>query len=126
MNTRAIATEYRLAQWAQALQEHKASGASIKTFCENKGVSKNTYLYWQRKLRESACKQLALKQAETAGRNLPAQSFAEIRIAEPARMLETAQPSGIHMEIGVARITIDSTYPTDQLAALLRELARSC
>ena len=125
MNTREMAAEYRLAQWAQALQERKASGESIKAFCEHKGVSKNTYFYWQRKLRETACNQLALSQTETAGRNLPAR-FAEIRVAEPAAMPETAQPSLIHMEIGGARITIDSTYPTDKLAALLRELGRSC
>jgi len=126
MNTREIATEYRLAQWAQAMQERITNGESIKTFCENKGVSKNTYFYWQRRLRETACKQLALKQTETTGSNLPARNFAEIRIVEPAAMPEPKSPSLIHMEIGVARLSIDSTYPTEKLAALLRELARPC
>ena len=126
MNTREMATEYRLAQWSQALQDRKASGESIKSFCENKGVSKNTYFYWQRKLREAACNQLALTQTEATGRDLPAQRFAEIRVSEPAALPETTQPSLILMEIGRARITIGSTYPTDKLAALLRELGRPC
>lgn len=126
MTTREIATEYQLAQWSQAMQERVANGESIKTFCENKGISKNTYFYWQRRLRENACKQLALKQSEITDRNLPARSFTEIRIAEPAVMPEPTSPSQIHMVIGVARIAIDSTYPTEKLAALLRELARPC
>ena len=126
MNTREIATEYRLSQWAQAMQDRAANGESIQRFCENKGISKNTYFYWQRKLRETACNQLALRQTEASGRALPAQNFTEIRVAEPAAMPGTAQPSQIHMELGGARITIDSTYPTDKLTALLRELGRSC
>jgi len=126
LNTREIATEYRLAQWSQALQERKASGESIKTFCENKGVSKNTYFYWQRKLRETACAQLALQQTGATQKQLSGQSFTEIRVAEPTALPETTQPSLLLMEIGGARITIDSTYPTDKLAALLRELGRQC
>ena len=126
MNTREIAIEYRLAQWSQAMQERVANGESIKTFCENKGVSRNTYFYWQRRLRENACKQLALRQSEITDRNLPARSFTEIRIAEPAAIPEPIPPSLIHMEIGGARVTIDSTYPTEKLAALLRELAQPC
>ena len=126
MTTREIATEYRLAQWAQAMQERVANSESIKEFCRSRGVSKNTYFYWQRRLRENASKQLALKQTETTGSDLPARSFAEIRIAEPAAMPEPKSPSLIYMEIGGARLTIDSTYPTEKLAALLRELARPC
>jgi len=123
MNTREIATEYRLTQWAQAMQDRVAKGESIQTFCENKGISKNTYFYWQRKLRETACDQLALKQAEA---DLPARSFAEIRVAEPALIPGGAQYGLIHMEIGESRLTIDSAYPPDKLAALLRALGRTC
>ena len=45
MTTREIAAEYRLAQWAQALQARVTSGESIKDFCQSKGVSRNTYFY---------------------------------------------------------------------------------
>ena len=70
MNTREIAMEYRLAQWAQALQERITNGESIKEFCQNRGVSRNTYFYWQRKLRKTASKQMAVKQAEATHNNL--------------------------------------------------------
>lgn len=59
MDTRKIAKEYRLRQWTQIIQARMESGKSVKDFCEDSGVSKNAYYYWQRKLREAACKDLA-------------------------------------------------------------------
>ena len=52
MNTQKIAKEYRLSQWAQIIQARKESGKSVKDFCEDAGVNRNAYFYWQRKLRE--------------------------------------------------------------------------
>jgi len=37
MNTREIASEYRIVQWSQTLQEQAASGESIKEFCRKQG-----------------------------------------------------------------------------------------
>lgn len=59
MDTRKIASEYRLAHWGGLLQERVASGQSIAGFCTATGISRNTYFYWQRKLREAACNRLA-------------------------------------------------------------------
>ncbi|MGI6527458.1 MAG: transposase [Peptococcaceae bacterium] len=58
MDTRKMAKEYRLSQWAQIIQARKESGKSVKDFCAEEGVNKNAYFYWQRKLREAACKDL--------------------------------------------------------------------
>lgn len=58
MSTRKITAEYRLSQWAQIIQARNESGKSVKDFCEDAGVNKNAYFYWQRKLREAACKDL--------------------------------------------------------------------
>lgn len=59
MDTRKIASEYRLAHWGGLLQERVASRQSIDGFCTASGISRNTYFYWQRKLREAACNRLA-------------------------------------------------------------------
>ena len=45
MNTREIATEYRLSHWAQVMRERIESGLSIKAFCENVGFHENIYYY---------------------------------------------------------------------------------
>jgi len=55
MNTRKIAAEYRLTQWAGIIRERQESGLNVKAFCEAKGFHENIYFYWQRKLREAAC-----------------------------------------------------------------------
>jgi len=55
MDTRDVAAEYRMAQWAQMIQARVQSGQSIKEYCASAGISRNAYFYWQRKLREAAC-----------------------------------------------------------------------
>jgi len=58
VNTREIAAEYRLAHWTQIMRERMSSGLSIRAYCLQVGISKNTYFYWQKKLRETACQEL--------------------------------------------------------------------
>ena len=133
MDTRAVATEYRLTQWAQAMKERVDNGESITNFCENRGVSRNTYFYWQRKLREVACTQLQEQpKHDTPSTQLPAPVFAEVSITESATPSVSTKhspkripKSQIHMEVSGVRITTDSVYPPEKLAKLLRELTRA-
>ena len=122
MNSREIASEFKLAQWAQALKERAASGESVKEFCRGKGVSRNTFFYWQRKVRDAACGRLAEAQGKAV---LPAPGFVEVRQASPA-FTETAAAGRVCVEAGAFRITADSGYPAGMLAELLREAARQC
>ena len=129
VNTREIAEEYRLSHWAQVMQARMQSGLSIKAYCKQIGICGNTYFYWQRRVRAAACEQLALSHPEKTGTNLSIPSFTEVRVMEPAVapvLPKATPPSQIRVEIGKIQMTADSTYPTDQLAALLRELTRSC
>jgi hypothetical protein len=117
MNTRKIASEYRLSHWSGVLQERNASGLSIKEFCETAGLHENEYYYWQRKLREAACEQ----------RGIP--GFTEIRLAEGPREIsskETVESGQLCVEANGIHITADSSYPADKLAVLLRELGKQC
>lgn len=113
INTREIAKEYRLSHWAKVMQERSQSGLSIKIFCKQVGICVNTYFYWQRKLREAACEQLAQP------------SFTEVKLLGPSTLAASAEtsPSGqIHVEANGMHITADSGYPVEKLGALLREL----
>ena len=60
MDTQKITTQYRLSQWAKIIQARQESGQNIKDFCQAVGISKSQYFYWQRKLRNLACTELAL------------------------------------------------------------------
>jgi transposase-like protein len=79
MDTRKIAVEYRMSHWAQIIQNRIKSGLSIKAFCENAEFHENIYYYWQRKLRETACEELAKVRGETTGLSSPV--FAEVKLA---------------------------------------------
>jgi putative transposase len=61
MEAQKVATQYRLSQWAKVVQERHDSGQSIKDFCKATGISKSQYFYWQRKLRNAACIELAMQ-----------------------------------------------------------------
>jgi len=118
MNTREIAAEYRLGHWAGLMQERKENGLSIKAFCIEKGFHENVYYYWQRKLREAACAQLAVS------------GFAEVVVQEPLTLPAPpdipSSTSQLCVETAGIRIIADSTYPPEKLAALVREITRIC
>lgn len=118
MNTRKVAAEYRLAQWSQAIQEKAAQGESIQEFCENKGISRNTYFYWQRKLREAACCELQSASKDTA---MVPTGWAVCEPAKPA-----AEESIVTIEIGKSRVNVSVGISAEQLEKICRVLIRLC
>jgi hypothetical protein len=124
MDTREIAKEYRLTHWAAIIRNRKESGLSVKAFCESAGIHTNSYFYWQKKLRESACEELAVIQGNA---NNSLQGFMEVKL--PNRFaLSPATDVDSHLCIDAVglRITAGSNYPLDKLVAVLREVGRSC
>ena len=117
MNTRALATEYRLAQWAQLMQARSASGQSIDEFCQANGISRNKYFYWQRKLREAAAQQLAARQPETA---LVPSGWAQV--TEHAVLKDS---KSLLLRIGGAEIELREGFDEALLASVCRVLS-SC
>ena len=55
MNTQKVAADFRISKWGGLVKERIASGQSISAFCEENGISKSTYYYRQRAVREAAC-----------------------------------------------------------------------
>ena len=130
VNTREVATEYRLSHWAQIVRERAESGSSIRAYCKEIGICENTYFYWQRRLRKAACEQLGKYEAEQKSVQ---PCFVEIEVAEqrvlptlPAPSVLAPSPSQLQIKVAGVQITADSAYPPEQLAALLRELRRPC
>jgi len=126
VNTRAIAAEYRLAHWAQIVQERQKSGLSIKLYCENAGFHENIYYYWQRKLREAACRELSKVQNKTT--SLQPIKFTEIKLSEPPALpiQSGAHQSQVQVNVAGVQITAGCEYPISMLANLVQELRRPC
>jgi transposase-like protein len=129
MNTREIASEYRMAQWAQILHERKESGESVKDFCHARGINRDSYFYWQRKLREAAYDQLESAQVDERQKSMVPFGFSEVKLQTVQQQRLEAyygQQSALVAEVRGARLSVDCTYPVDKLAYLLRELVAIC
>ncbi len=128
MKTREIAKAYRLSQWSQALQERVATGESIKAFCQSRGVSRNTYFYWQRKLREAASSKLSnLQEAEE--KSLIPRGWAVCTPQESAIALEeqtVATSNSVTIEIGKCRMKVTADTDPGLIAKACRLLISLC
>ena len=126
MNTRNIAEEFRLSHWAGIMRERQESGLSIKAFCKSSGFHENVYFYWQRKLREAACKGLignAQSETTAAGKSLipseaPRAGWVTVsEAAEPAKKEEV-----LPIEISGCRVLASADVDTELLAKVCRVL----
>ena len=122
INTREIATEYRLGHWSKIMQERGESGLSIKAYCESIGIHQNVYHYWQRKLREAACEKL-LPEKQTKGTALTQpEGWAVCAIAEP----ETSISNCVCVEIGKFKVMVKCGDDMDLFADVCRTLVKLC
>ena len=108
------------------MRERIESGLSVRAYCKSAGFHENTYYYWQKRLRETAC-------AELAGRVQPSVAahpgFTEVQLSKPVGYTaNTASETQGRIRISAAGIEIsaDGGYPAENLSALLREVLRPC
>lgn len=62
MDTKRITRQYRLQKWTKLIAERSASGLTIQAFCLERGISRNAYFYWLRRIRQAACQTLPAAQ----------------------------------------------------------------
>lgn len=116
MDTRKVASEYRMMQWAQRLQEKREKGQSVEEFCVAEGVSRNTYFYWQRKLREAACTELARRDSES-DKGLAPNGWTRLGPAT-----EAPTEHVITIEISGCKVAATASTDTELLAQVCRML----
>jgi len=127
MDTRKAAWEFRLTQWMQMIEGRMDRHQSIRAFCEETGVSKNTYYYWQRKVRQALCERVRGNTARTPSTGITTPGFSEVKLVEVHKLSApagSAESGRLQVETGEIKITIDSIYPPEKLAALLRGIMR--
>jgi hypothetical protein len=117
MDTRKVATEYRLAQWAQRLQERSERRQSIQEFCEAEGIARNKYFYWQRKVREATC--VGIARISTVSRS--PQGWTRLTEVE-----SLAERQGVSIEVGGCRIIATSETDMELLARICSTLQGIC
>ena len=114
MDTQKVATNYRLSQWEQVIKARLDSGQNVKDFCQTAGISKNAYFYWQKKLRESACTELA--KTEEPKKIVPS-GWMQI---EPKQAQHTKE--ALDIEINGCHITVNAQTDSELLVKVCRTL----
>lgn len=110
MDTREIAKEYRLSQWAQIIKARNESGKSVKKFCEDTGISKYAFFYWQRRLREETCNELIIADGFT--NNVP-NGWVKLNPEKPKNTDDS-----ILIEINSCRITVKGNTSPELLKSV--------
>ena len=124
VNTRTIAAEYRLAHWTQIMQDRKQRGLSIRAYCEKIGISKNTYFYWQKKLRVAACEELlTISQPEVSSDNSAApMSWAMCEVSSKS----SGEDKVLRIEINGCHVLANTDTDPELLARTCKVLMSLC
>ncbi|MDR3000818.1 MAG: hypothetical protein LBU89_06090 [Fibromonadaceae bacterium] len=126
MNTREVTSNYRLSHWAQVVQNRIESSLSVSAYCEREGISRHRYYYWQNKLRETVCKDLAIIGDKAP--SIDSSVFAEVKQSAHSHYHASgnASQNQLFVEAGALRITAGCDYPVDKLVVLLQGVNQSC
>lgn len=116
MDTQKIARRFRLSEWSEAIKERIASGQSVDAFCEARNISKATYYYRQKKVREAACSELAAAQS-SENAVVPA-GWTQLAEAESV----TADESALTIEVNGCHIHANAQTDPKLLAKVCRVL----
>lgn len=123
MNMRQIASDYRLSQWAQRIGEQKASGQSIREWCEANGIKRQQYFYYQKRLREAACRE-QLPASQCAPERPVAAPNGWMICASDVAKQEHSTP--LTIEIGACKVIADQGVDAELLAKVCRVLTSIC
>ena len=57
MSTKSIVNRAKLEAWAARFSEQKASGLTVADWCQQNSISRHSYFYWKRRLKDEAVSQ---------------------------------------------------------------------
>jgi transposase-like protein len=117
MNTRKIAEEYRLTHWAGIMRERQTSGISIREYCKTAGFSEHTYYYWQKKLREAACRELTVQTEDGGNKSIVPSGWS---VCEAAA--DKSESGVMRVEIGSFKISVDEYFDPQLLTKVCKAL----
>ena len=110
MNDTKLATKtLRMQHWAEIIHDRTTSGLNVIQYCQERGISRNAYFYWLKKLKNAAL--------ESAGIDF-------VELPDPGSMQKN--PDNVHdfdteavVSIGNVSISINSHTSKTLLATIL-------
>lgn len=114
-----IKEQIQIEQWQKDIENRQTANLSIVAFCAQQGISKTTYYYRLRKVREHLCRNAGLLP------ELPSESPNEQQVVPIRRGAETVSESRVEIVSGDLRILfVGETSPLTLKEVI--EALRSC
>ncbi|MDR0796959.1 MAG: hypothetical protein LBE79_13075 [Tannerella sp.] len=115
MDTQRITAQIRLSNWGNIVKERMESGQGVNQFCEERGITRSAYYYWQKRVRESAY----LKTLEAKSKNeLVPGGWMELKENDKP----VASGGALAIEVGIFNIKVDMDTDALLLSKVLRAL----
>ena len=114
-DTQLVKQNVQITQWAELLHERKISNMTVDNFCVARGITKNQYYYWLRKVRKAAIEGCPTEFAEI----LPPQQMDEGTYQQSIPDFHTQ----MKLQIGRVCISVNEDTPSG-LIRLGLEIAR--
>lgn len=107
MNTRLVKRKCSIQQWKAIIQDRNNTNLTVDEYCKQNGLSRNSYFYWLRIIREEALKQSA--ESGFVELSLPTETDAQ---SHPVTAVPIAKPEPSQLTLSVYGITIQITENT--------------
>jgi hypothetical protein len=120
MDMQKITQTIRLKEWKLQAEECQGSGKTVKAWCEEHGIKQKTYYYRLNKVRDAACRELAINQSRENGTD-DTPVFAEVNITRCGN----SNPA-ITLRLGSAEAEIHNGAEAAVIENTLRILKELC
>jgi len=138
MDMRGVKREVKFAEWTRLIHECVSSGKTIKAWCEENGISRRMYSYWQRRIREEMVGSVVLGNACVPGivpagndhfASLTVRSdtpaFSKVPLAAPPSSMKTGS-FAMSVRIGLAECEIYNGADTDVIERTILTIMKTC
>lgn len=115
MGAREQTRQIRLRKWAEIIQARQNSGQTVRVFCEDNGINIKRYYYWQRKLRDEACRELSLVEDPPSGWMMCNQQSGA-----------SEKATSVRIEIGDCQVDVDENANMELLKNVCMVLKSIC
>lgn len=110
MDTRSAKRNYCIQQWKAIIQDRNNTNLTVDEYCKQNGLSRHSYFYWLRIIREEALEQSA--ESGFVELSLPAEADSQAR-SVTAVPVAKSEPSQLILTVyGITIQVTENTSPT--------------
>ena len=124
-NVQALKRQLSLQQWSAIIEDRIVSGLKVDEYCEKNGISRNSYFYWLRKIREEMAVSSAAKGTELLPATPKQGALVELvpgKCSTPVPRIEIhpETPESIALTINGIDICVNSGISEEMLTKVMR------